>query len=188
MKTSFQPGDHVWWWTRTTRSAERPYRGEVISICEKTIKITVDDPEGGLERVIRHSPIERLQPISMFYSKALNQGPAILPPSAEWGRFNCHLEVGVDLHVVRQVKQFENGNFLSYDRTHWVDDFGMIGHARINRNYVHGPWGLCEEVTVSEFEQIWNEARASSQWQQQLATARMKDWDTTTRGLEWLKH
>jgi hypothetical protein len=62
---------------------------------------------------------------------------------------------------------------LSYDRVHWVDDFGMLGDAKINRNRKRGPWGQSEEIEPAEFERAWKAARASPLWPQQVGTAQM---------------
>ncbi len=62
---------------------------------------------------------------------------------------------------------------LSFDRVHWVDAFGMLGDAKINRNRKQYLWGTCEEIESAEFERVWTEARASPTWPQQVATAQM---------------
>src|SRR5262249_23352912 len=85
-----------------------------------------------------------------------------------------YVEIGEDLWVVRQVDVFENGNMLSYDRRHWVDDFGMLGDGRMNRNRKQGLWGKSQEINARELERVWTAARASPMWQQQAATAKMR--------------
>src|SRR5262249_8243358 len=94
-------------------------------------------------------------------------------PPASWGPFTRYLEIGDDLRPVRQVDVFEDGHMLSYDRVHWIDVFGTLADAKINRNRKQGPWGRSEEVEPAEFERVWTAARASPTWPQQVATAQM---------------
>jgi hypothetical protein len=170
--TAFQAGDQVFWWKRITLALEYPYRAEVVSVGPKRVTITVQDP-GSDDGFIRHVAAEFLQPVAGYFGKAVAQGPAMLEPAHSWGKFTCYAEIGEDLRSVREVRVFENGNMLSYDRTHWVDDFGELGGARINRNRKHGPWGQSEEIDTAEFERAWNVARMSPLWDQQVAKAQM---------------
>jgi hypothetical protein len=169
----FQPGDRVFWWKRITRAVEYPYRAEVVSVGAKRITVTVEDPDDANDRLLRHVATESLQPVAGYYEKAIEQEPAMLEPVASWGRFTRYLEIGEDLRAVRQVDVFEDGHMLCYDRVHWVDDFGMLGDAKINRNRKEGPWGKSEEIEPAEFERIWMAARSSPTWLQQVATAQM---------------
>jgi hypothetical protein len=171
--TQFRPGDRVFWWKRITSAVEYAYRAEVVAVGARRITVTVEDPDDASDRFLRHVASERLQPVAGYYEKAIEQGPAILEPAANWGRFTCYLEIGDDLRPVRQVDVFEDGHMLSYDRVHWIDKFGMLGDAKINRNRKQGPWGRSEEIESTEFERIWRAARASPTWQQQVATAQM---------------
>jgi hypothetical protein len=173
MTTPFRPGDSVFWWARITRAIEFPILAEIAAIGAKRITILAEDPAGGPGRVIRHVTAARLQPVALYHEKAIAQGPRILEPAASWGRFTRYLEVGADLRAVRHVDVFENRNMLCYDRSHWVDDFGMLANARINRNRKQGPWGLSEEITGVEFEHVWSSARRSPLWRRQKATALM---------------
>jgi hypothetical protein len=173
MPHHFRPGEQVFWWKRVS-GGEYPYRAEVIAIGKKRIKIAADDVEDGIDRVIRHVPPERLQPVGAYYVKATGQGPADGPEQVEsWGRFTRYLEIGEDLRAFRQVDVFGNKNLLSYDRSHWVDDFGMLADGRLNRTCKQGPWGRSREIAADEFERIWTAARSSPIWQQQVATAQM---------------
>jgi hypothetical protein len=171
--TAFRPGGQVFWWRRITGGGEYPSRAEVLTLGAKRITITVEDPDDASDRFIRHVAAKSLQPVAAYCEKAVGQGPAILEPAATWGRFTRHLEIGEDLRAVRQVDVFENGNMLTYDRVHWVDDFGMLGDAQINRNRKQGTWGQSEEIEAAEFDRIWTAARASPLWQRQVATAQM---------------
>lgn len=170
--TGFHPGIQVFWWKRITRGVEYPYRAEVVTIGPKRITIKVEDPDSD-DRFVRHVAAECLQPVAGYCGKVIGQGPAILEPAASWGKFTCYLEIGEDLWPVREVRVFENGNMLSYDRAHWVDDFGTLGDARINRNRKQGLWGQFEEIEAAEFERVWTVARTSSLWTQQVARAQM---------------
>ena len=83
-----------------------------------------------------------------------------------------------DLAVVRVTvcpkRVFDNGNIMSYDRVHWVDDFGMLGGAKFNRNCKRGKWGHSEEIDAAEFEHMWTAARTSATWPEQVKTANME--------------
>ncbi len=171
--TALQPGGQVFWWKRITREVEFPYRAEVVAVGPHRVTIMVEDPDDASDHFIRHVAAESLQPVGGYYEKAVGQGPAILAPAASCGRFTRYMEIGEDLRAVRQVDVFESGNLLCYDRIHWVDDFGMLADARINRNRKRGPWGQSEEVEGAEFERVWNAARASPMWPQQVAKAQM---------------
>lgn len=173
MMTELGPGSQVIWWKRISREIESPYRAEVVSIGQKRITISVEAPDQPGGRVRRHVPADRLQPVGGYYEKAADQGPAILEPTASWGRFTRYIEVGDDFRAVRQVDAFENGNLLCYDRIHWVDDFGMLGSARLNRIRKSRPWGHSVEIAPDEFEHVWNAAKASTFWPHQVETARM---------------
>jgi hypothetical protein len=173
MAMAYRPGDRVWWWRRITRALKFPYRAEVVAVGTKRITISVEDPDDSDERYIRHVVAESLQPVAGYFEKTAGQGPAILEPAATWGRFTRYLEIGEDLWTVRHIDVFENGNLLSYDRIHWVDDFGMLADARIKRSEKQGPWGHSEEIEAVEFERAWSAARASPMWPQQVAAAKM---------------
>lgn len=171
--TVFWPGGQVFWWKRITRGVEYPYRAEVVAVGPKRVTIAVEDPDDASNRFIRHVAAESLQPVGGYFEKAVGQGPAILEPAAHWGQFTRYIEIGEDVRAVRQVDVFENGSLLCYDRAHWLDDFGMLADARINRNRKDERWGHSEEIEATEFESAWTVARASPLWRQQVATAQM---------------
>src|SRR5262245_38756671 len=120
---TFVPGDHIFWWKRIGRDVQYPYRAEVVRVGPKRITITVEDPDDAENRFVRHVHAENLQPVGGYFAKAVGQGPEVWEAKASWGRFIRYLEIGDDLWVVRQVDVFKNGNILSYDRSHWVDEF-----------------------------------------------------------------
>src|SRR5262249_3510688 len=114
----------------------------------------VEAPDDASDRFLRHVTTESLQPVAGYYGKALEQGPAILEPAASWGRFTRYLEIGEDLRPVRHVDVYEDGHVLSYDRVHWIDEFGMLGASKINRKRKSGLWGQSEEIESGEFERV----------------------------------
>lgn len=183
MATTFQPGDQVFWW-----KGRYPFLATVVAVTDKRITIDVEDPKDAKTRFIRHVTPEKIQPVAAYFVKAANQGPAIREPAASWGRFTRYLEIGEDLQALRLVDVFENGNSLSYDRVHWIDEFGMLGSARMNRNVKQGLWGQSVEIEGAEFEQVWNTARASTIWPQQVEKAWMSSWGTNPLFLTDWRH
>lgn len=178
MRPRLQSGDQVYWWKRTSSTTEHPFLAKVISIGAKRIKIAIDDESDLANRIIRHVSRSRIQQIAKYFAKASGQGPAILSPADSWGKFVRFLEVGDDLRAVRQIDFFRNGNMLSYDRHHWVDEFGELGAARLNRNRKYGTWGRSHEIPRAEFERIWKRARCSKTWERQRAAAQMDRFGT----------
>ena len=168
--TQLQPGDPVYWWRQINRSIQYPYRARVVSVGPKSVTISAEDPNDVNARFLRNVAAERLQSVARYCEKAPEQGPAILEPANSWGRFTRYSEIGEDLWSVRQVDEFESGRFLSYDRAHWVDGFGMLGDARINRYLKTGLWGRSEEIEYAEFERAWKAARSSPMWPEQIAS------------------
>jgi hypothetical protein len=61
MSTTFRPGDRVFWWKPITREVDYPYKADVVAVGAKRVTITSEDPNGGLERVLRHARTECLQ-------------------------------------------------------------------------------------------------------------------------------
>lgn len=112
----------------------------------------------------------------MVYRKAPGQGPSISEPLRSWGTFTRHLEIGDDQFVVRQVDVFVNGYAVRYDRTHWVDDLGMLADSRYRPKVWERWWGPGVPMTADEFEQVWAAAESSPVYQLQLATAKISRW------------
>jgi hypothetical protein len=110
----------------------------------------------------------------MLYLKATEQGPRELEPLRSWGTFTRYVEIGDDRYAVRQVDVYANGYALRYDRTHWVDDLGVLTDSfyRPKKNWERW-WGPSLEMAVEEFEQVWTGAEMSSVRQVQISTARM---------------
>ncbi len=167
------PGNQVFWWKRISRVVEYPYRAEVVSVGTKRVTIVVEDPDDASVHFVRHVSSDSLQSVGGYFEKAIDQCPEDVEPAASWGRFTRYIEIGEDLRAVRLVDEFTNGNLLSYDRIHWVDDFGMLADACINRNRKCGRWSQSEEIEAAEFDRVWAAARASPLWRQQMATAQM---------------
>jgi hypothetical protein len=168
----FRPGERVHWWRRAPRGIEYPYRAEVLDFVAKRVRIAAEESDGS-GQVIRHVAAESLQPIAVYYEKAIDQGPELYDPVSHWGRFTIFLEIGEDLRVLRQVNLFDNGNALSYDRMHWIDRFGMLGDAGIKRNRKEGIWGRSTEIEADEFEEVWIAAQSSPAWERQVAAELM---------------
>jgi hypothetical protein len=68
-----------------------------------------------------------------------------------WGTSTYFMEIGDNLHAIRQIEVYENGNVLFYDKSHFTDDYGMLCDQAIAEK------DICEfEITKGEFEQVWN--------------------------------
>jgi hypothetical protein len=167
-----QVGSEIFWWRRVASSIDFPYKGKIIKVGDIRLTVSVEDAATGKAGVVRHVSRERVQLVGEYCTKAEKQGPALLCPASEWGTFTRYTEVAEDLRTQRQVDLFENGNMLRYDREHWVDGYGMLGDARINRNRLAGPWGKAEEVPKEEFQSLWVEAGTRSLWKRQVETSR----------------
>jgi hypothetical protein len=169
----YRAGDFVWWWKRITPAIEYPYRAEVVRQGAARVTIRVFDCDSAAGHVLRHVAVERVHPVGEYFEKSLAQRPALSEPVASWGGFTRYLHVGDDLRALRHVDLFEDGQVLSYDRRHWVDEYGMLADAQINRNRKAGPWGRSEEIEAAEFEQVWALARSSPNWTRQAGLAQM---------------
>ena len=167
-----QPGSEIYWWRRVTGSIDFPYRGRVVKIGPSLVTVSVDDVGAGNKEVVRQVTRARVQLVGGHWTKSDEQGPSMLGPMSEWGKFTRYIEVGIDLRANRHVDSFENSYMLRYDRTHWVDSFGFLADARINRNRLTGPWGTSEEISAQEFQSIWTQAGNGSLWKQQLKASR----------------
>jgi hypothetical protein len=163
----------VIWWKSISSDIEYPIRATVLEVNPKRVKLLIEDPEGVRETTIRHAPPERVHRVGRYFSKLGDQTPMMFEPMTSWGGYVQHTEVGEDLFAMRLVFSFDNGNFLSYDRSHWGDDFGTLGDGRINRNRQNTAWGRLFEIDAAEFEQVWASARSSPSWRRQVETEKM---------------
>lgn len=169
----FNTGDPVIWWKQVTADRETPTRGVVLGKTGKRIRIGLQGGRDRAERVVRYVAAEHLQPVGRYCAKAPSQGRRLPTPMSSWGQFTRYVEVGEDLFCVRHVDVFDNGNVLSYDREPWVDAYGMLGEARVNRNRTALRWGKVEEIVAEEFERIWARALRHPLRKQQIASALM---------------
>lgn len=101
---------------------------------------------------------------------------AITEPAANWGVLERFLELGTDLYAVRQVDVFANGRLLAYDRSHWVDEYGMLADGRVCRNDILGRAPKTKEISESDFQSMWLEAITSSTWKEQLGSELMSKY------------
>jgi hypothetical protein len=115
----------------------------------------------------------------MRWEQAIDQGPLMPGPIAEWGKFSRYTEIGDDDYAVRQVDEFESGKLLRYDRSHWTDKFGMLADATLPKvPRKKSPWKVVT-ITANEFEQIWARAENSPEWKIQQSESLMKDRGNT---------
>jgi hypothetical protein len=96
----------------------------------------------------------------MIYTKAPNQNHKIDPIKA-WGEFTRYIEIGDDSYPVRHVDVFANGYSLRYDRSHWVDELGVLAQMRYDRKKWEEWWEPSEGVSPQEFEAVWRAAESS---------------------------
>ena len=112
----------------------------------------------------------------MRFMKALDQGPFVPGPLADWGLFTRLIEIGEDLYAVRHIDVFTSGRFLRYDRIHWVDGFGMLAGAWFGWGEIKRPEWQIQTIGEAEFELEWEAAGRSPQWPLQVASAKMVRW------------
>jgi hypothetical protein len=67
-----------------------------------------------------------------------------------WGRSTYFMEIDSDLYARRQIEVYENGNVLFYDKSHSLDDYGMLCDQRLDVKNIEE-----FEISEAEFEQIW---------------------------------
>jgi hypothetical protein len=171
MPQSYQPGDRVFWWRYTRTHAGYAYAATVLAVRGKRVKIAIAATKSSSGIVTRSVAADRLQHVRVFYEKAIEQGPMVCEPPKSWGKLTRYVEIGEDLCALRHVDVFENGNMLRYDRSHWVDDFGMLCDALIDRNRKERRRSV--EIEPAEFEHVWQIARQSPTRRDQVATACM---------------
>ena len=111
----------------------------------------------------------------MIYRKAPNQGPFDGEPRRSWGTIARYTEIGDDLYALRHVDVFTNGYTLRYDRTHWVDGFGMLADMRYDVKKWENWWGPAIAIDPAEFEAVWQAATSSPTWSEQVGCAQMAE-------------
>ena len=174
-----QPGAQIWWWRQLSRGIDIPYRGEILAIGKSRITVSVVDPSADNAKVVRHVTRERLHAVGSFCVKVTNERHGPYSPLYEWGNFTSFVEAADDLRSNRSVSLFDDGRMLRYDRTHWCDEFGMLGDARLNRNMRISLSGEISEISRAEFDAQWERAGAGALWQHQLSTSRSKELGDT---------
>lgn len=111
----------------------------------------------------------------MLYLKAHNQNPRDYQPMSQWGHFTRYLEIGDDEFAGRHVDLYENGHALKYDRSHWKDRFGMLADMKHDPKKCTQWWGPSVAIDAAEFEAVWKLAEMSTQWAEQVESAKMLD-------------
>ena len=91
------------------------------------------------------------------FTKSSVQAPAPDPRTKGWGTYVAYIEFADDRFPVRHIVEFENGNMLAYDRTRWMDEFGMLADFRFGNPWVDA-WGYPAEIPGEDFEEKWCEA------------------------------
>jgi hypothetical protein len=81
--------------------------------------------------------------------------------------------LGDDLYVTRHVDAYRNGHFLRYDRSHWIDEFGMLADMRYDEKKWTTWWGAAIRIAAEDFDSAWRAAESSSVRHLQLSTALM---------------
>ena len=97
-------------------------------------------------------------------------------PSRNGEGLRAYIKVGADLYALRHIDVFESGQFLRYDRQHWVDSFGMLADARFGGSPSRSRRWRILTIEAGEFQAQWREAGRSPQWPLQVANAKMEKW------------
>lgn len=71
---------------------------------------------------------------------------------ASWGATTYFFEVGPDGWPLRQVEVYDDGPTLRYGPDHPEDEFGQLGHDRLDRDENWTPWTIPVEV----FSEAWS--------------------------------
>jgi len=166
-----QPGSDIYWWRRI-RSIDFPYAGRIVKVGPSLVTVSIADVAARGDEVVRRVSKARVQQVGGYCVRAAEQGPSLFDPMRTWGKFVRYIDVDADLRPRRQVDLFENSCLLRHDRTHWVDSYGILGDARVNRNKPVGPWGRSDEISALEFESVWEAAGKTDLWKLQLSTSR----------------
>ncbi len=176
MNSPFQSGDQVYWWKGRSREVGIPVRAEVVKAASNRVSILCKEASDGVASGIRHVPPDRLQRVGVFYEKAIHHRISPYEPMSQWGCLTSYLEVAEDLWALRRVDQYEGGQSLSYDRTHWGDRFGILGDGRIKRPPQSTEFWESFEIEPAEFERVWQTALQSPLREQQVASSRMHEF------------
>lgn len=104
---------------------------------------------------------------TMLYLKASGRGPLDSKPQHSWGTFTRYMEIGDDEFGLRHVDSYANGYILRYDRTHWIDRFGLLIDKRYDAAEWEKWWKAGITIEVAEFEQVWRAAESSPTWRKQ---------------------
>jgi hypothetical protein len=80
-----------------------------------------------------------------------------------------YVEIGDDRYANRQIKVYNKGRVLRYDRSHWCDRFGQLFGCLFSRKRkaIEGRIGA-QAIGAEEFERVWNLALGSPLWGQQM--------------------
>lgn len=175
MNSPFQSGDQVYWWKGRSREVGIPVRAEVVKASTGRVTIVCNDPSDGVTPAIRHVQPDRLQRVGGFYGKAIHQLISPYEPMNAWGRLTSYIEVADDLWALRLVNQYEGGQLLCYDHSHWCDQFGMLCDGRIRRPPQSTEFWESFEIEPAEFERVWQAALQSPLREQQIASSRMHE-------------
>ncbi|REJ89920.1 MAG: hypothetical protein DWQ34_18375 [Planctomycetota bacterium] len=111
----------------------------------------------------------------MRYLKGHRENYGVACAGDEWGAFTVYLEID-DQHVTRQINEYEQGQLLRYDRSHWCDDFGYMFIGKFSRKQ-KATRGY-EVIDVVEFNKKWRQALQSELWTEQVGKSRVEQWGT----------
>lgn len=77
-------------------------------------------------------------------------GDDIVERSADWGRSAIYFETSEEGFVIRQIQLFESGVVLTYDDSHYRDDYGWRWEIDI-----HPEPPVTVPITSKEFHTAW---------------------------------
>lgn len=168
MPVPFAVGDHVVWWR-----CGRPYPSTVVGFTAKRVRIQVDDTANDLSGALRIVDAAFLRHVGMHWIRAFHKLNHSSIPKSSWGTLTRYLEVGEDHRATRHIDVWENGRILSYDRDHWIDEFGMLADGISDPTLKLPDWIEVCTIPRKQFETVWRQARSSSDWIEQQSNAQM---------------